>query len=216
MKSATEFDAKVLATIPFYDFFHQQTIDLVRSVDKSPRTWLDTGCGTGTLYLQARKTFPATEFTLADPSQEMLEAARKKADGNPVFILSDSQSLICADNTFDVVSAIPSHHYMDKAERRKAVANCFRMLRSGGVFVVFENIRPLSEQALPLALKRWEEYQIRCGKPAAEASQHIARFDREYFPLSILEHLRLMKETGFSVVEVLWASYLQAGFYALK
>ena len=86
----------------------------------------------------------------------------------------------------------------------------------GGVFVVFENIRPLSEKALPIALKRWEAYQIRCGKPPAEARQHIARFDTEYFPLTIPEHLRLLNETGFPAVEILWASCLQAGFYALK
>ncbi|MCL2830979.1 MAG: methyltransferase domain-containing protein [Betaproteobacteria bacterium] len=214
--SAAEFDAKILATIPFYDSFHQQTIDLVRSLGELPRKWLDTGCGTGTLALQAQKNFPETEFTLADPSQEMLEIARKKADGNSVFVRSDSQSLDCPDNNFDVISAIQSHHYLDKAKRKKAVENCFRMLRPGGVFIVFENIRPLSEKALPCALKRWENYQTGCGKPPAEASQHIARFDTEYFPLNIPEHLRLLNETGFCAVEILWASYLQAGFYAFK
>jgi tRNA (cmo5U34)-methyltransferase len=53
-------------------------------------------------------------------------------------------------------------------------------------------------------------------KTAAEASQHMARFDHEYFPISILEHLELLSEAGFSAVEILWASHLQAGFYALK
>ena len=90
------------------------------------------------------------------------------------------------------------------------------MLRPGGVFIVFENIRPLSEKALPSALKRWEKEQTKRGKTPAEARQNIGRFDREYFPLSILEHLRLLEETGFSAVEILWASYLQGGFYALK
>lgn len=73
--SAAEFDEKIIASIPFYDLFHRQSIDLVRSIDKSPRKWLDTGCGTGNLYLCAKKCFPNTEFTLADPSEEMLAVA---------------------------------------------------------------------------------------------------------------------------------------------
>ncbi|MCL2658511.1 MAG: methyltransferase domain-containing protein [Betaproteobacteria bacterium] len=216
--SAKEFDAKVSATIPFYDLFHQQTIDLVRSVNESPQKWLDIGCGTGNLYLDAKKYFPGTEFTLADPSQEMLVIARKKTatNGNPAFILSDSQNLDIDDNVFDVITAIQSHHYQDEPARKRALENCFRMLAPGGVFVVFENIRPLSEKALPFALKRWENYQTGCGRTATEARAHIKRFDNEYFPISITEHLRLLNEIGFSIVELLWASYMQAGFYAIK
>ena len=216
--SAAEYDEKILATLPFYESFHQQTVDLVRSLPKSPEKWLDIGCGTGNLYLRANKCFQNTEFTLADPSQEMLAIAREKiaADQNPVFLLSDSQSLTFPDNSFDVISAIQSHHYSDKAERKKAVENCFRMLRPGGVFIVFENVRPRSENALPLVQKRLENYQTRRGRTPDEARRHIARFDREYFPITIPDHLRLLEEVGFSVVEILWASYLQAGFYTMK
>jgi len=216
--SAAEYDEKIHATLPFYDSFHQQTIDLVRSLPKSPKKWLDIGCGTGNLYLCAEICFPDTEFTLADPSEEMLAVARGKiaADKRPVFLLSDSQSLTLPDNAFDVISAIQSHHYSDKAERKIAVENCFRMLRPGGIFIVFENIRPRSEKALLLAQKRLENYQTRRGRTQDDARQHIDRFDREYFPLSILEHLCLLDKIGFSVVEILWASYLQAGFYAMK
>ena len=216
--SASEYDEKIHATLPFYDSFHRQTIDLVRSLPKSPEKWLDIGCGTGNLYLCAEKCFPDTEFILADPSEEMLAIARGKiaADKSPLFLLSDSQSLTFPDNSFDVISAIQSHHYSDQAERKKAVENSFRMLRPGGVFIVFENIRPRSEKALPVAQRRLENYQIRRGRTRNDARQHIDRFDREYFPITIPEHLSLLDEIGFSVVEILWASYLQAGFYAMK
>ena len=52
------------------------------------------------------------------------------------------------------------------------------------------------------------------GKSAA--ASHIKRFGVEYFPVSIEEHLSLLRETGFKSVELLWFSYLQAGFYAIK
>ena len=53
-------------------------------------------------------------------------------------------------------------------------------------------------------------------KTVKEVDAHIQRFGVEYFPITISEHLRLLKECGFSTVEILWVSYMQAGFYAIK
>jgi tRNA (cmo5U34)-methyltransferase len=38
----------------------------------------------------------------------------------------------------------------------------------------------------------------------------------EYFPITIEEHLSLLREIGFEVIELLWFSYMQAGFYCQK
>jgi len=59
-----------------------------------------------------------------------------------------------------------------------------------------------------------QRFQMERGKSAA--ASHIKRFGVEYFPVSIEEHLSLLRETGFKSVELLWFSYLQAGFYAIK
>jgi hypothetical protein len=47
-------------------------------------------------------------------------------------------------------------------------------------------------------------------------AQHLARFGTELKPIRIAEHLALLRETGFSVAEVLWRAHMQAGFYAVK
>ena len=41
-------------------------------------------------------------------------------------------------------------------------------------------------------------------------------FDSEYFPITIAEHLDLLKETGFGNVNLFWHSHIQAEFYAVK
>jgi len=215
---ATEYDDKIIATIPFYDSFHEATIDLIHSTQKSVDKWLDTGCGTGTLCVKAKSLFANTEFTLSDPSAQMLKIAREKLEssGKILFKLADTQNLTYPDEYFDVITAIQCHHYLDRPGRVQSTKNCFRMLKQDGIFVVFENIRSLSERGQEIGLKRWENYQINMGKTYHEAAEHIKRFDKEYFPISIIDHLRLLNETGFKTVEILWASYLQAGFYAIK
>lgn len=44
----------------------------------------------------------------------------------------------------------------------------------------------------------------------------MTRFKHKYFPITIGEHLNLLKRVGFRVAELFWLSYMQAGFYAIK
>ncbi|MGD0231966.1 MAG: hypothetical protein ABSC19_16690 [Syntrophorhabdales bacterium] len=46
--------------------------------------------------------------------------------------------------------------------------------------------------------------------------EHRSRFGKSYFPITIAEHLELLRATGFSTVEIFWLSHMQAGFYAIK
>jgi tRNA (cmo5U34)-methyltransferase len=54
------------------------------------------------------------------------------------------------------------------------------------------------------------------GKSREETEGHISRYGKDYFPITIEEHLRLLRESGFRVVEMLWFSNTQAGFWAMK
>jgi tRNA (cmo5U34)-methyltransferase len=67
-----------------------------------------------------------------------------------------------------------------------------------------------------LGKKNWGRFQAGCGKSSMEVEAHLARFDKEYFPITVEEHLELYREVGFTTVEVLWYSYMQAGFYCMK
>lgn len=219
--NAGEYDGKIRVTIPNYERFHSETIDLVKSINPSPEKWLDTGCGTGTFVLSALDDFKSTRFVLADPSKEMLEIAREKLShegNNRIEILgpAPSQDLRLPDEGFDIITAIQAHHYLDQDGRKAAVENCFRMLKTGGVFITYENISPFTASGIRVGLDRWKRFQMSLGKGMEEAEKHVNRFGHEYYPITIEEHRDLLKEAGFSVVEILWVSYMQAGFYAIK
>ena len=120
------------------------------------------------------------------------------------------------ENRFDVVTAIQSHHYFERATRETAVKNCFKALKPGGIFICFENTAPFSETGKELMLKRLEDYEIQAGRTPEEVKSHSARYDREFFPITIKEHLELLEKTGFSAAELFWHSYMQSGFFAVK
>lgn len=213
-----EYDNKIDKTIPYYREICAQTIDLARTLFPNGAEWLDTGCGTGTLALAADRVCNVKRFALCDPSGRMLSAAKEKLKGlhtKTEFYKTPSQELaFCKE--FDVVTAIQSHHYLDKDTRRSATKRCYDALKDGGVYITFENTAPQTEEGKELALRRWERFQVTCGKTPQDARVHLARYGTEYFPITIQEHLVLLRECGFRTAELFWFSYIQAGFYAVK
>jgi len=114
------------------------------------------------------------------------------------------------------VTAIQAHHYLSGYERAKATKTCFDLLNAGGVYVSFENIHPSTGEGVRIGLERWRNYQLSTGREPKEVEKHMERFGTGYFPITVEEHLALLGKAGFSVAGVLWFSYMQAGFYAIK
>lgn len=215
-QAANEYDANVHKTIPRYHLFHEEILDLVKAVVPQPQSWLDTGCGTGTLLAKALACFGRMRVVAADPAESMLSLAREKLrDYEIAYRLAGSEALDLADS-FDVVTAVMAHHYLNEGMRFKATQNCYNRLRPGGVYITFETIRPSTERGTQIGLNRWQTAQVLNGKSPAAAEKHISRYGSELLPVTIAAHLNLLKEAGFATAEILWASGMQAGFYGIK
>jgi tRNA (cmo5U34)-methyltransferase len=219
--AASKYDVQVRNTIPYYDNFYAETIHFIKATGISPQLWLDTGCGTGLLVEQAFDIFKVTTFVLADPSLEMMDEAKKKLQdkeesGRIRLLEPVSTENLTLKLKFDVITAIQSHHYLSKAKREKATRTCYSLLKNRGLYITFENVRPFSKKGIENAKKYWSAFQLSKGKDAEAVKNHMKRFDSEYFPITIEEHLKLLKACGFQTVELFWYSYMQAGFYCIK
>ena len=214
---ASEYDAGVRVVLPYYDSINDEIIHFVRAYDPAPRAWLDTGCGTGFLATKILESFAPLRLVLADPSEEMLRIATEKTASRDVEYRScDTSSLPFGDGSFDVVTAVQSHHYMDADGRARATRRCFDMLRDGGLFITTENTRPPDAETTGITREYWKQHQIRSGKTPEQAENHMNRFDSEYFPITAGQHLKLYADVGFRIRDVFWKSYMQVGFYCVK
>jgi tRNA (cmo5U34)-methyltransferase len=220
--TAASYDGEIFRTIPFYRQFHAETIDLVRTVVPDATLWLDTGCGTGYLTEQALPLFPAVRFLLADPSPAMLDQARERLSPFPpdrfrfLGAMATEGLLDLVSESPQVITAIQSHHYGAEGARIQATEVCFRLLARGGIYVTFENIRADTPRGTTIGLDRWCRFQRESGRSPDAVEEHRSRFGRNYFPITIPEHLHLLRDTGFATVEIFWLSHMQAGFYAIK
>ncbi len=214
---ASLYDLNISLTIPYYQEILEEIIAFVESLEEKPGSWLDTGCGTGTLVSRALNRFPDTTFIIADPSSEMLKQADKKLSDVRVKILDPcSSENLESENRYDIITAIQCHHYLDISTRKQAVERCFSLLKPGGYYITSENIRSFSKAGESIGLRYWGNYQERAGKDSEEVKAHLARFDKEYHPITITQHLDLYRSAGFETIEVLWCSYMQSVIYAIK
>lgn len=204
--AAREYDKNIHNTIPYYQEFYDQTLDIVEQCGFNKITWLDLGCGTGSLEELALQKFPNVHFVLVDPSEKMLEKAKEKLKDNSIQYICAGSASIDFTNCFEVVTAIQSHHYMQEDERRKATECIYHSLKKRGIYISFENVIPENEEIKAFELLRWGKYQQRHGKTEEEAKAHNARCGVNYFPLAVEQHIQLLKDVGFYNVHVFWYS----------
>ncbi|MFZ3386595.1 MAG: class I SAM-dependent methyltransferase, partial [Candidatus Hydromicrobium sp.] len=207
-------------TIPFYEFFHEETINLIKTIKPNVKKWLDTGCGTGFLIEKTAAVFKDCKFILSGPSSEMLMRAKKRLQDckNVEYLdpIETENMKLVKQKEYDVITAIQTHHYLNREDRIKATDNCYKLLKDNGIYVTFENIRPENDGVLDFQLDRWMNFQLLEGRSKRAMAGHRKRFGVKYFPIRVSEHLELLNSVGFRIVEIFWLSYLQAGFFCIK
>ncbi|MBO5247216.1 MAG: methyltransferase domain-containing protein [Eubacterium sp.] len=213
---ASDYDEKIKQTLPYYEEFYEQVIRLVKTHQQQACKWLDVGCGTGKMASEAFKQIEIEKFVFCDCSEEMLSTARERfKDCDAEFLACEVQSLPYVDQ-FDVVTAIQVNHYLQREERKSAIQNCYRALKKNGIFITFENFAPFSDYGKTVCLEKWKQYQLEQGKSVQECEQHVQRYGKNYFPITVTEQLELIHSCGFQTAEILWLSNMQAGFWAVK
>ncbi len=134
---------------------------------------------------------------------------------NAEFSVCDVQELAYIDE-FDIITAIQVNHYLRIEERKIALKKCYEALKDNGVFISFENFAPFTNLGKSVYLEKWKRYQMKHGKSFEECQKHINRYGKDYFPVSLSENLKQMRNCGFKVVEILWLSNMQVGLWGIK
>ena len=214
--NSIEYDNKIKQTLPYYDDFYKQIIELVKIFNNSAVRWLDVGCGTGKMGSIAFENIELEKFVFCDCSDDMIKIVKERFNfQNAEFSVCDVQELAYA-NEFDVITAIQVNHYLNKSSRKTAITKYYTALKNNGLFISFENFAPFTDLGKSIYLEKWKRYQIEQGKSLDESNKHIERYGKEYFPISLSENMELMKNCGFKIVEILWISNMQVGLWGIK
>src|SRR5436309_15453150 len=181
---------------------------------------LDVGCGAGNYTLKLLESLPGLDVTLIDLSRPMLDRAgervRRATAGRITAVQGDVREVALGDGRFDIVlAAAVLHHLRADAEWRAVFAAFHRALRPGGSVWVFD----LVESAIPaiqgLMQQRYGEYLTRL-KDESYRDHVFAYVEKEDTPRPLLFQLDLLRQVGFTQVEILHKNVCFAAFGAVK
>lgn len=161
---------------------------------------LDIGCGTG----RVRQALPDDiNYTGLDNSPELLVVAKRRYVNNK-FIQADARALPFAENSFGTVLLIATvHHFLNKADRLKVLAEAKRVLKTGGkIYITVWNLnRP----------KFWRQWlarpkQGRSGgwgwRKVFIPNQHDSKIIRQYYAYTLPGLKKELEAVGFEVNKI--------------
>lgn len=181
---------------------------------------LDVGCGAGNYTLKLLQQLPNCDCTLIDLSQPMLQRAvervRPMTTGAIEAIQGDIREITLGEAQFDViVAAAVLHHLRDDSEWTGVFSKLYRALKPGGSLWIADLIEHSSAAVQALMWERYGEY-LADLKDAAYRDQVFAYIAQEDTPRPLLFQLDLLREVGFSTVEILHKNSCFAAFGGIK
>lgn len=214
--SPERYDKNIVATLPYYEEYFKQIIEIVHTAFHIPIAWLDIGCGTGKMADMAIRNLQVENMICCDSSPQMLKIAKERVCSLKVDFRETLIQNLQYDSNFDVITAILITHYLEYEERIESIRNCYNALKKNGLFFTVENFAPNNDMFKRLYLERWKNYQYENGKSEEECQSHVLRYNTEYFPVTIMEQIHVLQECGFKNVEIFWCSYMQVGILGIK
>jgi tRNA (cmo5U34)-methyltransferase len=181
---------------------------------------LDVGCGAGNYTLKLLAMMPNLDVTLIDLSRPMLERAKQRVSaatgGRVATIQGDIREIDLPENGFDIVlAASVLHHLREDAEWHSVFAALHRGLRSGGSLWIFDLVDSPIPAVRHLMQERYGAYLADLRGPSYR-DEVLAYIDKEDTPRPLAFQLDLLRQVGFTEVDVLHKNSCFAAFGGRK
>jgi ubiquinone/menaquinone biosynthesis C-methylase UbiE len=135
---------------PRLSLFDRRLLNLIGKHKKV----LEIGCGEGTLSLACAKN--NNDVTGVDISKVAIQLAESQKGRLPIrFEVGDARQLPFTDKAFDVVVCKDVIEHLPQKELSKHLAQVYRVLKTGGSYIVYTPSKLLGDQSLGLHLSEY-------------------------------------------------------------
>lgn len=184
------------------------------------RNVLDVGCGAGNYTLKLLERLPRLHVTLVDLSRPMLDRAVQRIQPQVVgpieALQSDIRQLDLGTQRFDIIlAAAVLHHLRTDDEWRTVFQKLYAATKPGGSLWIFDLVESRIPEVKVLLWRRYGEHLTSSFGEACR-EQMFERIIREDTPRSVTFQLDLLREVGFSEVEILHKKFCYAAFGGMK
>jgi len=215
---ASVFDDMIARSVPFYKETQALVRDLVLKNVKEGALIYDLGSSTGSTLIDiAAHSDKKLRLIGLDNSEAMVERARKKASAYGVdveFVLAD-----ILEYAYDEAEAFLANYtlqFIRPLRRGEFVKKVCENLKKGGVFICSEKVISEDKQLNKQLIDIYYDYKKKQGYSDFEIAQKREALENVLVPYTLKENEEMLKNAGFSYVEVIfrWANF--ATFFARK
>ena len=194
--------------------------EAARRIVPNAEQLLDIGCGAGNYSLKMLSKLPNLECTLVDLSDPMLDKAYERVseqtNKNVHVVKGDIREVPLKQNHFDIILAgAVLHHLRDDHDWETTFKKIYGMLKPGGCFMISDLITQDTEILNDYTWERYGDYLEELG--GEDYRKKVLDYvDKEDSPRSMNYQLDLMKNLGFSKVEILHKNMCFGAFGGIK
>lgn len=181
---------------------------------------LDIGCGAGNYSLKLLQQLPGLHVQLVDLSRPMLDRACQRlaatTSASVTAVQGDIREIELGENTFDIILAAAVLHHLRTDDQWLAVfSQLHRSLRPGGSLWISDMIEHRHPTVEAEMRRRYGEY-LSSLKGEAYKDSVFAYIEQEDTPRPLLQQVDLLRQVGFSDIEILHKNSVFAAFGGVR
>lgn len=218
---AEVFDDMLDRSIPMYRTVIELTAALIRRLAASGSCVMDLGCSTGTTLLHLSRLLPELDLKYVgiDNAPAMIDKARRKTEmySKSAVIEFRNQDITRADlQGADIILCNYTLQFIRPMLRAEFVGRLFEILPAGGMLIISEKV--ISSQSLlnRTCIDIYHDFKRDRGYSELEIAAKREALENVLIPFSVQENIDLLKDSGFTEVEMFFKWINFASFIAVK
>ena len=206
-EEAEEFDKNILKLIPYYiEMIDALVLSIPFDKEKQIKV-MDLGCGTGTISYQLRNTFPNSHISCLDIAENMIKMAQLKLGENVEYYTSDFYEYKFNDKYDVIISSLALHHLENDEDKKMFYGKIYNALTDNGVFYNADMVLGSNSYLQDLYMLKWKTFMGKSVPLDEIENKWIEKYNAEDRPTGLMNHIDMMKETGFKNIDVVWKYY---------
>jgi tRNA (cmo5U34)-methyltransferase len=215
-EEAKEFDVIIQKLIPNYNEMINALVSIIPFSKEKIFSMADLGCGTGTVSRAVKDMFPNVAVTCVDIAGKMLDIAKEKVGGNVKCIQADLNVFDFEEKYDLIVSSLALHHLEKDDDKMRSYRKIYSALNENGIFVNADVVLGSSERLQTVYMEKWLEFMAKNVSEEEIMTKWLPAYRAEDRPAKLITHLDMLRECGFSAVDVVYKYYNYAVYCAVK
>lgn len=208
-EEAFEFDNLILKIIPFYEDMLAALVSTISFKKEKDINVMDLGCGTGTISLRIKQTFPNAKITCLDVAENMLDICKfRLSNYNDVtFCLGDFNNYTFNKKYDVIISSLALHHLVNDTDKRMFYKKAYNSLNNMGIFYNADVVLGSNNYNQSLYMQKWKEYMSNSISIDEIENKWIPNYELEDRPAKLIDQLEWLSEIGYKNIDVIWKFY---------